>query len=143
MDWWMEQGSPQETFNDYAPYFNPNAPAINGANWQMPTFFTVGVLATLFLTVMRASFYWWPLHPLGYALAGSWSTVEFWFPCFLAWVFKALTLRYGGLSAYQRIRPFFLGLIVGEFGIAVFYVLLNMISNTLGTKIPPPPFPWG
>jgi len=143
MDGWMEQGSPQSTFNDYAPYFNPNAPAINGANWQMPTFFTVGVLATLFLTFMRAAFFWWPLHPLGYALAGSWSTVEFWFPCFLAWLFKSLTLRYGGMTFYQRVRPFFLGLIIGEFGIAVFYVLLNMISNALGSKIPPPPFPWG
>ena len=51
----------------------------------------VGVVVTLFLTVMRANFFWWPLHPLGYALAGSWSTVEFWFPCLIAWVFKSLS----------------------------------------------------
>lgn len=143
MDYWMEQGSPQLTFTDYAGYLNPNPPNITGANWQMPTFFGVGVLVTIFLTVMRASFFWWPLHPLGYALSGSWSTVQFWFPCFLAWVFKSLTLRYGGMGFYQRVRPFFLGLVVGEFGIAIFYVLLNIVSDWFHSKIPPPPFPWG
>jgi hypothetical protein len=145
MDNWMAILSPQETFQDYAPYFSPNPPLINGADWQMPTFFGVGVLVTILLTLMRSAFAWWPLHPLGYALAGSWSTVEFWFPCLLAWIIKSLSLRYGGMGFYQKARPFFLGLVLGEFGIAVFFVLLNMVSAWINpaAKIPPPPFPWG
>jgi hypothetical protein len=145
MDSWMALNSPQFTFTDYASYFNPNPPVINGADWQMPTFFGVGVLVTVLMTAMRSAFAWWPLHPLGYALSGSWSTVEFWFPCLLAWMSKSLAVRYGGMTAYQKARPFFLGLILGEFSIAVFYVLLNMLSAWLtpNAKIPPPPFPWG
>ena len=138
MDGWMEQGSPALMFQDYAPYFGLNPPAIAGASWQMPTFFSVGVVVTLFLTLMRAAFFWWPLHPLGYAIAGSWSTVQFWFPCLLAWIFKSLTLRYGGMGFYQTVRPFFLGMVIGEFGMAVLSVLLNILF-----KIPPPAFPWG
>ncbi|MBV9851496.1 MAG: hypothetical protein JO250_17655 [Armatimonadetes bacterium] len=142
---WMEHGSPTQTLVDYQPYFNPNPPSQATQAWQMPLFFTVGVVMTLFLTAMRANFFWWPLHPLGYAIAGSWSTVEFWFACLIAWAFKTVFLRYGGMSLYQRARPFFLGMVLGEFGMAVFYVLLNILTAWLTPqhKFPPPAFPWG
>ena len=145
MDQWMEQGSPTLTLNDYQQHFKGVALLPNGSSWQMPTFFGVGVVMTVFLTVMRTAFFWWPLHPLGYALSGSWSTIEFWFPCLLAWMFKSLILRYGGMSLYGKSRPFFLGLVLGEFGIAVFFVLLNAVSHQISPDhaIPAPPFPWG
>jgi len=145
MDNYLEQVQPQWGFSDYAPAFQAQNPLPTGASWQMPTFFGVGVLVTIFLTLMRTAFFWWPLHPLGYALAGSWSTIEFWFPCLLAWIFKSLILRYGGMGSYSRARPFFLGLILGEFGMAVFFVLLNALSAWISPdhKIPAPAFPWG
>lgn len=137
MDSWMMQNSPQTSLNDYKQYFTAGSQPIRSP-WQMPVFFLIGVVVTIFLTTMRSMFYWWPLHPLGYAIAGSWSTVEFWFPCLLAWIFKSVTMRYGGVASYQRARPFFLGLIVGEFGVAVLSVLAY-----IGWKQVPPPFPWG
>ena len=145
MDNYLEQVQPTWGFSDYAPAFQAQNPLPTGASWQMPTFFGVGLIVTTFLTLMRTAFYWWPLHPLGYALAGSWSTIEFWFPCLLAWVFKSLILRYGGMGSYSKARPFFLGLILGEFGMAVFFVLLNVLSAWLAPdyKIPAPAFPWG
>jgi len=145
MDAWMEQGSPGLTLTDYQQYFKGNALLPNGASWQMPTFFGVGVLMTVFLTTMRTAFFWWPLHPLGYALSGSWSTIQFWFPCLLAWLFKSVILRYGGMKVYGQARPFFLGLVLGEFGIAVLFVLLNAVSHQISPDhaIPAPPFPWG
>jgi len=144
MDGWMEQGSPGLTFGDYSQYFKASPAAPAGAAWQMPTFFSVGIVMTVFLTLMRAAFFWWPLHPLGYALSGSYSTMEFWFPCFLAWMFKSLILRYGGTGAYGRARPLFLGLVLGEFGAAVFFVLVNVISAAISPdhRIPAPDFPW-
>ncbi|MDQ2800971.1 MAG: hypothetical protein M3Y13_15165, partial [Armatimonadota bacterium] len=72
MDQWMEQGSPGLTLNDYQQHFKGVALLPNGSSWQMPTFFGVGIIMTVFLTVMRTAFFWWPLHPLGYALSGSW-----------------------------------------------------------------------
>jgi len=145
MDPWMMQGSPVQTFAAYAPYFQAQDAPATGASWQMPTFFGVGLIMTVFLTVMRTAFFWWPLHPLGYALSGSWSTIEMWFPCLLAWVFKSLILRYGGMGMYVKARPLFLGFVVGEFGMAVFYVILNALSAWLSPehKIPAPAFPWG
>jgi hypothetical protein len=145
MDGWMESGSPGLTITDYAQYFKGTPPPQAGASWQMPAFFGVGALMTVFLTFMRTAFFWWPLHPLGYALSGSWSTIQFWFACLLAWVFKSLILRYGSMGFYTKSRPFFLGLVLGEFGIAVFFVVLNALSAWLFPehKIPAPPFPWG
>jgi len=137
MDPWMEQQSPQQTFSDYQPYFQIGSPIAAASQWQMPTFFTVGVVVTVFLSAMRTAFFWWPLHPLGYALSGSWATVDFWFSCMIAWALKSLTLRYGGMKSYTKLRPFFLGMVVGEFGMAVLFVLLNILF-----KFPPPEFPW-
>jgi len=137
MDMWMEQQSPALTWNDYQQYFKASDPLDHSLHWQMPVFFGVGGLVTIFLTAMRAAFFWWPLHPLGYALAGSWSIIVFWFPCFLAWIFKALTVRYGGMTMYTKARPFFLGLVIGEFASAVVWVILYILF-----KVPPPSFPW-
>jgi len=136
MDGWMMQGSPLVQFRVNASILQNNSASSTGS-WQIPTFFVVGIVVTLFLTMMRSRFFWWPLHPLGYALAGSQSTIEFWFPCLLAWALKGLTLRYGGMSVYRAVRPFFLGLVLGEFGMAVLCSLVNLFCH-----VPAPPFPW-
>ena len=106
-------------------------------SWQGPVFFTVGILVTIVLTYMRAMFHWWPLHPLGYALCVSWSMTVFWFSCFVAWIVKGLILRYGGMRLYMKARPWFLGMILGEFGMAVIWTLINVFTNA-----PTPDFPW-
>jgi hypothetical protein len=36
-------------------------------------------------------------------------------PLLLAWLTKALLLRYGGVRTYQASLPFFYGLILGQF----------------------------
>jgi hypothetical protein len=107
------------------------------ADWRAPTFFGVGVIFTVFLSYMRSTLYWWPLHPLGYALCGSWSMIVFWFSCFVAWLAKVLILRYGGLKLYIRVRPWFLGMILGEFGMAVVWALISALTGA-----PTPRFPW-
>ena len=145
MDYWMENLSPQSQFMRYASEMTTQPVGATTSTWQAPTFFAVGAIVTLFLTAMRSAFYWWPLHPLGYALAGSFSTIIFWFPCLIAWIFKSLTLRYGGLAAFQRARPFFLGLILGEFGMAFLAGLVTVLAFQLSHgkyRIPTPAFPW-
>ena len=37
------------------------------------------------------------------------------FSVFLAWLCKTLVLRYGGPALYLKTRPFFMGLILGQF----------------------------
>jgi hypothetical protein len=121
------------SFNEYQSHMASSAPI----TWQGPFFFVVGVLFTIFLSYMRAMFYWWPFHPLGYALSVSWTVSVFWFSCLIAWIIKGLILRYGGMKLYVKARPWFLGMVLGEFGMAVVWTLISAY-----TKAPTPEFPW-
>jgi hypothetical protein len=105
--------------------------------WRNQLWFAMGVIVTLFLAFMRTNFAWWPFHPLGYALCGSWTMIVFWFPCIIAWLLKSLILRYGGMKTYLRLRPLFLGLVLGEFGMAVIWTTEAWIW-----QVPAPSFPW-
>ncbi|MCX8053520.1 MAG: hypothetical protein N3B12_06900 [Armatimonadetes bacterium] len=106
-------------------------------DWQPKTFFIVGMAFALFLSYMRALYYWWPLHPLGYALCISWTMTVFWFSCLIAWIIKTLFLRYGGMRFYVKARPWFLGMVLGEFGMAVIWALVSGITGATA-----PEFPW-
>jgi len=121
-------------FQDYAAHMTGAAPA---AGWQPKVFFLVGVLFTVFLTYMRAAYFWWPLHPLGYALCVSWTMGVFWFPCLIAWFVKTIILRYGGMKLFIKARPWFLGMVLGEFAMAVIWALISG-----ATGITAPAFPW-
>lgn len=127
-------GNNLRAFNDYSPAMHG---PVQGVNWQAPVFFVVGIVVTLFLAYMRYSFFWWPLHPLGYALCYSWTMQVFWFSCLVAWVIKVFVMRYGGMKMYLRARPLMLGLVLGEFSMAVLWALVAWIF-----KVPAPFFPW-
>jgi len=95
------------------------------------------VILAVVLSVMRMRYVWWPLSPLGLALSGSWSMIVFWFPMFIAWLIKGGVVHYGGMHLYSNLRPFFLGLILGEFSQAVIWATIAGIWRT-----PAPFFPW-
>jgi hypothetical protein len=120
--------------------FQDNGPNILGAHsydWRAPAFFGVGVIVTAFLALMRAYFAWWPFHPIGYAVSASWTMIVFWFPCLLAWVIKWLILRYGGMRLFVHMRPFFLGMVLAEFSMAVIWTAINFFA-----RVGSPFFPW-
>lgn len=84
-----------------------------------------GLVFTLLLVRMRAMFIAFPLHPVGYAIAGTNTIDTTWMPFLLAWLAKSLLLRYGGMRLYRAALPFFLGLILGDFCNGGLYTLLS------------------
>ncbi len=100
---------------------NPRKPQL-GASMG----YAFGVAFTAFLAAMRTRFVWWPFHPVGYVVAGSFGLFRLWLPIFVTWLVKTVLLRYGGLRAYQSARPFFIGLIFGEFTAAFIRTLLDL-----------------
>ncbi|MFC1582059.1 DUF6785 family protein [Planctomycetota bacterium] len=77
-----------------------------------------------FLMLMRNRFVWWPLHPIGFPFASAPSTRRIWFSVFIGWLIKLLIIKYGGAKLFNKIKPVFIGLIVGAvIGVAVFYAL--------------------
>ena len=121
-------------------FFRENAALLQGETRPISgalASFVAGGAITAWLALMRVRYVGWPLHPLGYALCTSWTTMVFWFPMLVAWVVKSLVVHYGGMQLYSRLRPFFLGMIFGEFTSAVMWTLIAAVW-----QVPAPFFPW-
>ncbi len=88
-----------------------------------------GLLLAVGFSVLRQMFPWWPLHPLGYALATTQTMEYMWCPFLIAWAAKLITLRYGGIKAYRAALPFFLGLILGDYVIPTLWGVFGMATG--------------
>lgn len=107
-----------------------------GYDIRAPFWFAVGGVFTIFLYAMRTRFWWWPFHPLGYAMGCAWPPIVYWSMFFVGWLVKSLIMRYGGAPTYRRFRPFFLGLILGEFSAALLWAVLRGAFGLTTPNIP-------
>ncbi len=97
-----------------------------GTDWPRVGAYGVGLGLTWLLMFARINFGSWPMHPVGYAISGSWSMNCLWLPIFIAWLAKLLITRYGGHRAFMRAIPFALGLVLGEFIIGSLWCILGI-----------------
>ena len=122
---WFFDGGPKAPF-EYA------AAALNsplGPNWQgwIHTLIGGGIMALLMLARHQLS--WWPLYPIGYPIGAVWLMDALWFSIFLAWLVKLAVLKYGGPQLYRATRPFFLGMIVGQFVVAGTWLAIDYCTG--------------
>lgn len=95
-----------------------------GADWQRLGFFGGGAALMGFLTLLQYRFTWWPLHPIGLTVSSTNVARSNQVSIFLVWAFKLLVLRFGGVSAYRRFQPFFVGLLTGySLGVALSFIV--------------------
>lgn len=73
-----------------------------------------GITIVSLLVLLRTYFLRFPLHPLGFAMVTAYGG-PIWGPFLLVWIVKSIILRLGGMKAYRRGIPFFMGLIIGHF----------------------------
>ena len=84
------------------------------ANLRGWLFKGIGGVASGLPSFAQHRWFWWPLHPLGFAISVGWLAGHIWFTSLVAWVLKLTIMRYGGVSLFQTLKPFFFGLIIGE-----------------------------
>ena len=89
----------------------------------------VGAAVMAGLMVARHSFAWWPFHPVGYAISSSWVLNATWMSIMCAWAIKLVVLNYGGPRLYERTKPFFMGVILGQFMTAGFWLLVDSFTG--------------
>jgi hypothetical protein len=82
--------------------------------WDAMMWCGVGALAFVCLSLMRLRFLWWPFHPAGFVIGFGLMQYSMFFPFLIAWLAKALVLRYGGLRVYRQTLPLAIGLIMGD-----------------------------
>ena len=124
-------GGPAYPFNFITGHLNNPA----GPNWLGWTSTVAGAGVMTGLMLARQHLLWWPLHPLGFAVSTISMTNYISFSVFLAWVIKGIILRYGGPSLFRRARPFFLGLILGQFAVAGFWLLVDFFTGMTDNNI--------
>jgi hypothetical protein len=96
----------------------------------------VGLIVTFLLSVMRTTFAWWPLNPIGYAVSLIGIYIDWiWFAVFLGWLFKRLVIKYGGLKAYRQALPFFIGLVIGDYFIGALLALIQSLLQSMNIPI--------
>jgi len=100
--------------------------APTGTNWYACLAMVAGGVMTVFLTFMRTRLVWWPFHPAGYAVSGSWSMALLCPSIFVGWLLKAILLRYGGMTSFRPAASFFHGLILGAFTMGSFWSILGI-----------------
>jgi hypothetical protein len=98
-------------------------------DWRAVGGLVAGGLITVFLAALRSRFAWWPLHPVGFAVCGGWSMALFAPSILVAWLIKALLLRYGGMSSIRPASRFFMGLVLGEFFAGTLWALYGIARH--------------
>lgn len=143
LDWYANIGEPDWILNGVANYQKtpPSYDWISVAEHRVVPVNVahVGVGAALasFMLAMRSRFLWWPLHPFGLVMCGTWAMSMFWFSIMLGWLAKTCVMNFGGAAVYRRLLPLFLGFVLGESVISVFWMLLGLATGTPGRSILP------
>ena len=106
-----------------------------GPHWPGWGWHGLGMSVMALLTLARHHLLWWPLHPIGYVVSGTWILNSVWFSIFLAWLVKVLVLKYAGPGGYRATRWFFLGMILGQFVVGGFWLVIDGFSGMVGNRI--------
>jgi hypothetical protein len=100
-----------------------------GIGWDEIAGGAFGLVMVIVLTVAHAQWGWWPFHPVGYALSCTFTLQWLWCPLFVVWAVKLLVLRYGGVRLYRAGIPLAVGLILGDYVVAVIWALVGLVTG--------------
>ena len=116
-------------------FLNPvllNQPDVNVRGWILTG---IGGAIEGFLMWANHRWFWWPLHPLGFVVCAGFMTGHIWFSAFIAWLLKVVILRYFGASLFANLKPFFLGLIMGEATCGGVWTAIDYATGAVGNKL--------
>ena len=88
-----------------------------------------GVVTIITGMLLKTRVLWWPLHPIGFAVSGTWSMQLLWCPMLIAWAVKTCMTRYGGHHMMKRLAPIAFGLMLGDLSGGCFWAILGMLKN--------------
>ena len=117
---WGMKGGGQMFYANVVKWIN-NPSRLAGVDFG---FVGMGALVTGMMIYFRRTFAWWPLHPVGLAIASAPATKMAFFSIFLAWLIKVILMKTGGVPLYRETRPFFIGILCAYVvGIALSFVV--------------------
>ena len=128
---WFFMNGPKYPFNYGTSHIkNPLGPNIQGWMWT-----GVGAAVMIGLMVARRFLGWWPLHPVGFPISAVNWTDYLWLSIMIAWLIKSIVIRYGGPKLYRRVRPAFLGLILGQLSVSGLWFIIDLLTGMTGNRL--------
>ncbi len=127
---WFFNRAPLEIYENAARNLEPTGPS-----WPGIGIFVGGGAAMLAMMWACQHLTWWPLHPIGFPICGTWLMRMIAFSVFLAWFIKVVILRYGGPGLYRRSQPFFLGMIAGQMLCNGMWLVIDYFTGKIGNSI--------
>jgi len=109
-DTWSVRDVPKEAFDGADRMIKQPAQSAE-PYWEAMGF---GAALTAAVVVLRARFYWWPIHPIGFLACNSWHAHRLWFPFLLGWLTKIGIMKFSGGRMLRDARYFFIALIMVE-----------------------------
>jgi hypothetical protein len=120
-----------------ASYSSTLIHATQPVGWGNWFWLGIGVAETIAITAARNYFLWFPLHPIGLLMCLTYPMNQMWFSIFLGWLAKTLISRFGGNESYQKLIPFFLGLILGDVAMMLFWLAINVYTGVMKYNLMP------
>jgi len=120
-----------------AKYSNTLIHATQPVGWGNWFWMGIGVAETIGLAVARNYFLWFPLHPIGLLMCLTYPMNQMWLSIFLGWLAKTLITRFGGNEGYQKIIPFFLGLVLGDVAMMLIWLAINVYTGVMKYNLMP------
>lgn len=87
----------QQPLNEWGSQRSPRAYVVNEA---------MSYSSGNYILPMTHQLIWWPLHPIGFLMVGTFPGNVLWFSVFVGWICKVLIVRFGGASMYARAKHF-------------------------------------
>ena len=90
------------------------------------------------VSFLRSRFAWWFIHPIGILTAATYPMYNLWLSIMIGWFCKYLAQRYARGTMMGTVKHFFLGLIIGDALITIFWAMLGLIlgqSVGVGTSV--------
>ncbi len=89
----------------------------------------IGFGLLMLFSFLRLKYTWWPLHPILFLVFASGPFFRFAPSFFLGWVLKSAVTKFGGAAQYLSIKPFVLGVIIGDLTGGFFWLVVGWVYN--------------
>jgi len=97
--------------------------------------YVIGAGAVALVTLLRSRFSWWFVHPIGILTAQTYPLQHMWLAIFIGWACKSLAQRYARGPLMAKPRHFFLGIVIGDALITIFWALVGLaLGENIGLR---------
>ena len=100
------------------------------------TAMAIGFALVLVFSWCRLRFKRWPFHPMMFLVCTSYAARCFAFSFLLGWLIKSMVMKYGGANNYEKLKPFFFGVIAAEIIGGFIPIVFSLVYYLVTGEIP-------